>query len=170
MTIPPPTERLRFRRYEPSDLDAVIEMFADEEAKRWYPTKSRPEEAKRWIDWNLANYEEHGVGLWVIEEKDTGTFVGDCGLTYQTVEGDQLLEVGYHLLAKHRGKGYAIESAQGCADLALRVMKSPMVCSIVDPRNQSSIRVAKTIHESCRSFIKAEGKEWNLYWTDQVQS
>jgi len=40
------------------------------------------------------------------------------------------------------------------------------VCSIVDPRDESSMRVAETIHDSMRTFINHEGNEWNLYWTD----
>lgn len=132
MVTPPPTERLRFRRYTSSDVHAVVEMFADEEAKRWYPTKSQPEEAGRWIQWNLRNYEQYGVGLWAIEDRATGAFLGDCGLTYQTVEGDQFLEIGYHLQHRHQGHGYGLESAQGCADFALRDLRSPTVCAIVD--------------------------------------
>lgn len=163
---PPPTDRLRFRRYELSDIDAVVEMFADEEARRWYPTKSQPDEAVRWIEWNLVNYDERGVGLWAIEDRRTGTFVGDCGLTYQTVANDQLLEIGYHLQHRHRGQGYALESAQGCAEFALQTLKAPTVCSIVDPRNASSCRVAESIHDSLRTFANSQGNEWNLYWTD----
>ena len=163
---PPSTDRLRFRQYELSDIDAVIEMFADDEAKRWYPTKSQPDEAERWIEWNLANYEQHGIGLWAIENRSTGIFVGDCGLTYQTVENDQLLEIGYHLQQRHRGHGYALESARGCVDFAMKGLKAPTVCSIVDPRNESSIRVAESIHDSMRTFVNSEGNEWNLYWTD----
>jgi len=166
MVTPPPTERLRFRLYELSDVDAVSEMFADEEAKRWYPTNSQPDEAERWIEWNLGNYEKHGVGLWVIEDRSTGTFLGDCGLTYQTVQDDQLLEVGYHLQRRHRGKGYALENARHCADFAFRVLNAPTVCCIVDPGNASSMRVAEAVHDSMRTFLNHEGNEFNLSWTD----
>jgi len=170
MTPPSPTERLNFRRYELSDLDAVVEMFDDDEAKRWYPTKSQPDEAERWIEWNLANYDEFGFGLWVIEDRSTGTFFGDCGLTYQMVENDQLLEIGYHLQERHRGHGYALESAQSCVDFALRVLRAPTVCSIVDPRNRSSIRVAEMIHDSMRTFVNNKGNQRALHWTDSLSS
>jgi RimJ/RimL family protein N-acetyltransferase len=167
MHPPPPTERLRFRRYGSGDLDAVMEMFDDDEARRWYPTKSQPAEAERWIEWNLANYDEFGVGLWAIEDRSTGIFVGDCGLTYQTVENDQLLEVGYHLLHRYRGRGYALESARSCVDFAVGRLRAPTVCSIVDPENESSIRVADAIHDCMRTFVNNDGNEWNLYWTDR---
>lgn len=163
---PPPTQRLRFRTYEPSDVEAAMEMFDDDEAKRWYPTKSEPREAEQWIVWNLRNYKEHGIGLWVIEHRPTGTFLGDCGLTYQTVENDQLLEIGYHLQSRHRGNGYALEAARQCADFAFRTVEAASVCCIVDPCNESSIRVATAIHQSHRTFVNSEGSEWDLYWTD----
>lgn len=166
MLIPSSTDRLQFRRYESRDVDAVIEMFADEEAKRWYPMDFPPDEAERWIQWVLGNYEQDGVGLWVIEDRSTGNLLGDCGLTYQEVEDEHLLEIGYHLQHQHRGRGYALEGARACRDFALRILKVPSVCSQVDPRNTSSIRVAESIHDSFRTFVNSEGDEWNLYWTD----
>ncbi len=165
-TTPSTTERVRFRRYERSDLDAVVEMFDDAEAKRWYPTKSQPDQAQRWIEWNLTNYDEFGFGLWVIEDRSTGTFLGDCGLTYQQVQNDQLLEIGYHLQHRHRGNGYALESARSCLDYALGVLNAPTVCSIVDPQNQSSLRVADAIHDSMRTFVNNKGDQRVLHWTD----
>ena len=166
MRCPPTTKRLRFRPYEITDLEAVVAMFDDEEARRWYPTQSQPEEAEGWIRWNQKSYEQHGFGLWAVEDLATETFVGDCGLTYQSVEGSELLEIGYHLQLPHRGNGYALESARGCASFALEVMKEPTVCSIVDPRNRASIQVAKSIHESFRTFVDDDGAERHLYWTD----
>jgi RimJ/RimL family protein N-acetyltransferase len=50
---PSSTDRIGSRPYRLIDLAAVIEMFDDPEAKRWYPTKSEPEEVKQWIQWNL---------------------------------------------------------------------------------------------------------------------
>jgi hypothetical protein len=96
-SLPGPTERIRFRRYRTGDAAAVSEMFADPQARRFYPDMGQSDRIEGWIGWNLDNYAEHGFGLWVIEHKDEGLFLGDCGLTYQLVEGDRLLELGYHL-------------------------------------------------------------------------
>lgn len=166
-TVPPPTDRLRFREYEPGDVDAVIEMFDDDEARRWYPTKSDPDEAEQWIRWNLGNYERHGFGLWALEDRATGVFLGDCGVTYQPVENDDVIEIGYHLQRRHRGNAYALEAARQCLDFAIGALKVASVCCILDPDNESSIRVAAAIHDSHRTFANAAGRQLDLYWTDR---
>ena len=43
---------------------------------------------------------------------------------------------------KHWGKGYASEGARGCRDYAFSELKQDKVISIIDPRNEPSIRVA----------------------------
>ena len=67
--------------------------------------------ATDWIEWNLSNYAEHGFGLW-IDRDDCGEFVGDCGLTMQEVEGEWLVEAGWHVSRSLRRQGYAAEAAE----------------------------------------------------------
>lgn len=63
-----------------------------------------------WIEWTQRNYEVHGFGLWVIETH-AGDFVGDCGLTMQEVEGEWLVEAGWHVRSDLQRKGYASEGS-----------------------------------------------------------
>lgn len=79
-----------------------------------YPQMQDRANVRGWIEWNLRNYEEFGFGLWAMELKETGAFIGDCGLTYQEVEGERELEIGYHVLGTERGRGYATEAARAC--------------------------------------------------------
>jgi RimJ/RimL family protein N-acetyltransferase len=82
--LPAPTRRLRFRAMTAADLPGI-------EALEIGGSRG----PGGWIDWTLRNYEQHGFGLWVIETH-AGEFVGDCGLTMQEVEGELLVEVGWH--------------------------------------------------------------------------
>jgi RimJ/RimL family protein N-acetyltransferase len=54
-----------------------------------------------WIEWNCRNDNKHGFGLWIIETH-SGEFVGDCGLTMQEVEGEWLVEAGWHVRSSLR--------------------------------------------------------------------
>lgn len=164
---PPPTERVRFREYRLDDVDAVVAMFDDFEARRWYPTHGDSDQARRWIEWNTENYAATGFGLWAIEERTSGVFLGDCGLTYQMVEGRRLLELGYHLQERHRGLGYVSEASRACFSYAFDDLEAAFLCSIVDPGNVASIAVASGIHERERTFVTDTGKTMNLYWTDR---
>ncbi len=69
------------------DLDAMADLLGDDEVMRFYPRPKSRAEAQTWIEWTLGNYARDGFGLWVIEDRD-GEFLGDCGLTWQTIDGE----------------------------------------------------------------------------------
>jgi len=162
---PPPTERIRFRRYRASDVDAVIQMFADPQARRFYPKMGEPGAGAEWIRWSQKNYHDSGLGLWAIEHRESADFLGDCGLTYQPVGDLRLLEVGYHLHADHRGHGYATEAGRACVDFAFANLAASLVSSIVDPDNLASIGVASRLHSSRKTFENAKGRTMWMFWT-----
>lgn len=140
--IPGPTERLRFREMVEADLDEMAALLGDPEVMRYYPRPRTRDEALGWIQWNRRGYAQHGYGLWVIETHD-GAFVGDCGLTWQPLDGGQVLEVGYHVVGTLQGRGYATEAARACVDLALGPIGAPRVVAIINPENAPSRRVAE---------------------------
>jgi RimJ/RimL family protein N-acetyltransferase len=96
-----------------------------------------------WIAWNRGNYTEHGFGLWVIETH-AGEFVGDCGLTMQEVEGEWLIEAGWHVRSALRRQGYATEAA-GAVRVAARDLGVEHLIAIIRPANVASQRVATKI-------------------------
>ena len=163
--VPPPTDRLRFRLYSETDEQFVIDLFNDRYAKKFYPSMASIEAARGWIDWNLRSYESDGYGLWVVENSETGHAMGDCGLTVQEVGGTSMAEVGYHILDVERGRGYATEAAGACVAYGLDDLALSVVCSIVDPRNEASVRVARNIHAVQSSFVNQRGEPMLLFRT-----
>ena len=149
----PETPLLRFRRYRRDDADHLFRVFADPYARRFYPRMADPANILKWIEWNLNNYETFGFGLWALEDS-AGRFLGDCGLTYQEVEGHQELEIGYHIIEDERGKGYATEAARACLAHGFTQTPALLICSIVDPQNAASVAVASRIHTSRRDLIR----------------
>lgn len=98
---------------------------------------------------------------------EDGRFVGDCGLTWQEVEGRDELEIGYHVRVAGRGKGFAAEAAEACLDHGFAVLGAAHVCSIVLPDNTASCAVARRIHAHWRGFDK-RGEEALLFDTDRA--
>ena len=119
---------------------------------------------REWIERNLRNYQELGFGLWAMELRVDGQFVGDCGLTYQDVEGRRELEVGYHVIERQRGKGYAIEAARACLEFGFTRTSCDSICSIVRPSNTASCTVAARVHRARREFVKG-GHQALLFYT-----
>lgn len=144
MMLPFDTARLRFREMTAADLDLLSGLLGDAEMMRYYPAPKTRAEAADWIAWNRRNYERDGFGLWVIETMDR-EFVGDCGLTWQSVNGVPELEVGYHVRSSLQGRGYATEAAAACLELARRCGLAERLVAIIHPENSASQRVAEKI-------------------------
>ncbi|MCF3139085.1 GNAT family N-acetyltransferase [Paenarthrobacter sp. AR 02] len=142
--LPHPTDRLRFREMTPDDLDAMSAMLGDRDVMTYYPAPKSRDEAAAWIEWNQANYAQHGYGLWIVETY-AGDFVGDCGLTWQKVNGRSELEVGYHVRLDLQGRGYATEAATVCLEYARDVVGASSLVAIIHPENAASRRVAERI-------------------------
>ncbi|WP_170177087.1 GNAT family N-acetyltransferase [Myceligenerans xiligouense] len=157
MVLPEPTARLRFREMSDDDLDHMAALLGDPEVMRFYPAPKNRAQAQSWIDWNVQNYALHGFGLWVVETHD-GEFVGDCGLTWQTVGGERHVEVGYHVRAELQGRGFATEAAAACRDAA-RAGGIGHLVAIIHPRNVPSQRVAQKLGLTLeRSVPHGEGE------------
>ncbi|MFW0772733.1 GNAT family N-acetyltransferase [Paenarthrobacter nitroguajacolicus] len=142
--LPHPTTRVRFREMTPADLDVMSSMLGDAEVMKYYPAPKSRDEAAAWIGWNQANYARDGFGLWIVETHDGG-FVGDCGLTWQQVNGRSELEVGYHVRSALQGRGYATEAALACLELARDVLGVARLLAIIHPDNMASRRVAERL-------------------------
>lgn len=137
----PMADRLVFRRMRHADLDAMAGLLGDPEVMTYYPRPRTRDEAAEWIEWNVRNYARGGLGLWIISTPD-GEFVGDCGLTWQLIDGVEELEVGYHVIPRLQGRGFATEAASACRDLA-RSLGHRRLVSIIHPENVASQRVAE---------------------------
>lgn len=142
--IPGPTARLRFREMSAADLDDMAGLLGDPEVMEYYPAPKTREQAGEWIEWNLRNYAQHGFGLWIVETAD-GEFVGDCGLTWQPVNGTRMLEVGYHVRTSLQGRGYASEAAIACWEFARDEVGAADLVAIIHPDNVASLRVAEKL-------------------------
>jgi RimJ/RimL family protein N-acetyltransferase len=140
---PLPSARLTFRRMSESDLDDMARLLGDDVVMAHYPRPRTRDGALTWIRWNERGYARDGMGLWILEDR-AGEFVGDCGLTWQTVDGTEELEVGYHVLPQRQGEGLASEAAAACLAFA-RGLGKRRVIAIIRPDNQPSRRVAEKI-------------------------
>ena len=112
------TERLVLREYTMEDFGALYAILSDPETMQHYPKPYDKVGTERWINWNLKNYREYGFGLWAMELKDTGEFIGDCGITMQPIDGEQLPEIGYHIHKAYWRQGYGKEAAKAVRDWA----------------------------------------------------
>jgi RimJ/RimL family protein N-acetyltransferase len=75
--------------------------------------------------------------------RKTGELVGQCGLLKQTLDGRTELEIGYHIIPRFRGRGFATEAARAFKQYAFDNNLSDSIVSIIHVDNVRSQRVAE---------------------------
>jgi ribosomal-protein-alanine N-acetyltransferase len=139
------TERLLLREFVPSDVNALAAVISDAETMRFYPRVPDLAAVKSWIERNRRRYRDDGYGLWAMVLKPSGEVVGDCGLTRQTVEGVDEIEIGYHVRRDLWGRGLAPEAAAACRDYGFERLGAERLISLIRPENLPSRRVAEKV-------------------------
>ena len=77
------TERLCLREMDEGDFPALCRILQDEETMYAYEGAFSDEEARQWLDRQIARYRAWGFGLWAVVLKETDEMIGQCGLTVQ---------------------------------------------------------------------------------------
>ncbi len=153
------SERLKTRKLTEADIAIWEEFFESPEATEFLNLaslglNSNHEYSTHMIRKQLDRYEEKRFGLQVLIDKKTNNFIGLCGLLAQDIEGKIEIEVGYHILKKYWGQGYATEAAKLFFDYAFKNELANSIISIIDPGNIKSQRVAQknglTLHKQTK--------------------
>lgn len=149
------TKRLVLREMTQDDLPALCRTLQDEKAMYAYEHAFSDAEAQAWLDRQLGRCRRDGFGLWAVILKETGRFIGQCGITWQDAGGIQVPEIGYLLERAYWHHGYATEAAVACRDYAFHTLGMERVYSIIRDTNIPSQNVAKRNGMSvCGSLIK----------------
>lgn len=145
MTFELLTERLRLRELEAGDLDFLAELLSDPEVMRFYPQTYSLEEARGWLNRQLARYARDGHGLWLVEDRAAGQPIGQVGLVHQQLPWGSEPEIGYLIHRPFWRRGYATEAATAVRNLAFTTFNLPQVISLVRPVNIPSQGVARKL-------------------------
>ncbi|WP_019173957.1 GNAT family N-acetyltransferase [Pseudaminobacter salicylatoxidans] len=142
------TPRTILRGHRLQDFDEAAAMWAHPSVTRYIGGRAMTGE-EVWSRllryaglWSLFGY-----GYWLIEEKDTGRFLGEAG--FQNLRRDiepaldDIPEAGWVLAAAAHGKGLATEIALAIHDWSDRHPSRRRTVCIIDPENGASIRVAE---------------------------
>jgi [ribosomal protein S5]-alanine N-acetyltransferase len=138
------TPRLYLREMTPEDAELAYLLNSDPEVIQY--TGDDPfesvEEAKTFLE-NYASYRTYGFGRWGVILKETNEYLGWCGLKY-TPELDEF-DIGYRLMKKFWGKGYATEAAEACIKLGFEQFNMQTIVGRAMPANAASVRVLQKI-------------------------
>jgi RimJ/RimL family protein N-acetyltransferase len=141
------TKRLILRHPVIEDLDELFALYANLEITKFIPDAPQNyEETKRELEWFLNGHPKYPeLGLWATIHKETGRFIGRCGLLPWTIEGQQEVEVAYTIAQEFWGQGLATEAAEGILRYGFDNLHIPRLICLIDPENAASRRVAEKI-------------------------
>ncbi len=141
------TERLILRRLVPEDLDALFDLYREEEIRRYYPEGVlNYDQTKEELEWFLNGHPRFPeLGLWATVNKETGEFMGRCGLLPWKIEERQEVEVAFLLGKKFWGQGFATEAALAIVQYAFENLDLSRLICLIDPENSASVKVAERI-------------------------
>lgn len=120
-------------------------------------------QAIKWIDSQFRRYDEDRFGHCALIDKSSQKLIGQCGLLTQEIEGEEEVEIGYHILPKYWGKGYATEAAKFFKRYAFENSICESLISVIDVRNISSQKVAEKNGMKNTKQIKCYGLDVYIY-------
>jgi RimJ/RimL family protein N-acetyltransferase len=113
------TARLVMRGWTSPDRDVFAAMNADPEVMEHFPATMPRDESDAFVDRIERGFDAHGFGLWALELRESGEFVGFTGLSVPRFHADWMdqreqpvVEVGWRLVRSAWGKGLASEAAR----------------------------------------------------------
>ena len=105
------TPRLLLREMTAADRPDLCMILQDKEVMYAYNGPFSDEEVNGWLERQTGRYREWGYGLWAVVLKQTGEMIGQCGVTRQLWNGEEMLEVGYLFRHSHWHQGYSLPAS-----------------------------------------------------------
>lgn len=138
------TDRLLIRNFILSDAKLIFELDTDPDVMRFIGGK-RPEsidDSIATLERQFVYYRKHpGFGVFAVVLNDTNEFIGWGALKY--LDTSDKIEVGYRLMKKFWGNGYATEITFALLKHAFENLKLNEVYGVTQPDNYASQKVLK---------------------------
>ena len=139
------TPRLILRQITLHDAPLILELNSNPEIVKYVhePTLKTVEQAEEIITNIILPQYKNNLGRWAIITKDNNDFIGWCGLKYRP-EIDEI-DLGYRLMQKAWGKGFATEAAAKTLEYGFRTLNIKLITGRAHIENLASIKVLEKI-------------------------
>src|SRR4051812_4899125 len=134
------TDRLVLREWRPADRQPFAAMNADPEVMRHFPARLSQAESDAFVERITDGFARRGDGLWALEVRATGEFIGYTGLQPATFEAHfaPAVEIGWRLIRPAWGHGYATEAARAAVGYGFGPGGLDEIMSWTVPANEPS--------------------------------
>jgi RimJ/RimL family protein N-acetyltransferase len=155
------TPRLLLRAWTLADIPAYTQMAAHPDMSRY--TSSPPDEGAVWrmFAFQIGHWALRGYGMWIVQERSTGQFLGRAGLYEE--HGWPGLEVAWTIRRDRWGEGFATEGGAAALEYAFKELHRDRVISIIHPDNTASNRVAEKLGLTVAERTERHGQPRNIW-------
>ena len=139
------THRLVLRHQRKSDIKFLVHLWMDEDMTKF---TGGPRNKMNLIEEFRKIAEDpmkEEFDLWSIEMKNSHELIGQAGFIPKVIKGKEYIELNYYIDKIKWGKGYAKEISKALLDHAFNEKMLDRIIAIVDPENEASKAVAKSI-------------------------
>ncbi|MEW7277530.1 GNAT family N-acetyltransferase [Aquimarina sp. 2201CG1-2-11] len=160
------TERLLITPTIEQDAELIYEMMNSPKFIQYVGNRniSSISEAKKYIlDKMLPQLKNFGYSNYTITRKSDTIKVGICGLYDR--DGVKGIDIGFGLLPKYEGKGYAFESANRLKEAAFNEFGITVINAITSKHNIASQKLLEKLGLECvgTTILPNEAEELFLY-------
>jgi RimJ/RimL family protein N-acetyltransferase len=161
------TARLKLRQWRSADVAPNTAMLADPGTARFIAADGKPVTSEL-AGWRNAavmagHWALHGAGMFVVEEKSSGKFVGRVGPWFPP--GWPGFEVGWGIAKEFRGKGYALEAARASIDWVFATFELDQIFHCIERVNTASQAVARRLGAEHQHEIDLFGQVADVWVT-----
>jgi len=160
------SKRLLLRRLEARDAAFILELLNEPSWLQFIGDKgvATLQSAERYIeDGPVAMYRRLGFGLYLVELKGVAAPIGICGLIKRDALDD--VDLGFALLSRFWGKGYAFEAASAVMSYAGVELGLSRIVAIVSLDNHPSAKLLEKLGFRFERPLRlqADGEALKLY-------
>ncbi|MDQ4123463.1 MAG: GNAT family N-acetyltransferase [Acidobacteriota bacterium] len=150
------TERLAFRRFNDSDVDAIFAMRSDARFMRFIKPVETRRETIFWMQMVSRHWEPDNFGFWAVLLKETGAVIGWSGtwILQETKEP----EIGFAVASDFWGRGFGTEAAGFALKYTFEERDAECAVALTMPKNLASRRIMEKLGMSFE-----EEKYFNSY-------
>lgn len=141
------TERLVLRQWKKSDFEPYARLNGSPEVMAYFPAPLSEKETHARIRYFRTLIFQQGWGVWAIERKSDGCFIGSAGIMEPVTPHplSPCVEIGWRLDRPYWGKGYATEAAEASLAYGFLHLELPEIIAFAAVANTASRAVMSRI-------------------------
>ena len=156
------TARLDLRQFKHDDWASLHEHYGDVECTKFTFRRALTEgESWRAMCSMAGHWAIRGYGPFAAVERNSGLVVGAIGLWYPNDWPEP--EIKWALSRRFWGRGYASEAVRAIQPQAFKHFGCRAPISLIDARNEPSIRLASAVGAVFEKVIEFRGSPWKVY-------